>query len=345
MLKSIKQRLSGASDKTSSKSTNSNIVSSLKRAIQSTPDLLNMQDERYEHFSSTKLAKHTPPHFHTLEFPKFSSGKSSAMEPLVSSPATLLKGFPRERKTPPMPAEEVLFSPSNDAARAGAPGKMKIKFALKKKKLLAYSQAVSKPPTSHLPMITLTTPDDEQVYVLHRPTPPISSHTFLAVPSSSCPPKNISETPKVSAKKWPHPAGPWLRLTTSEENEFKTKSGHSTCQGGWRLGNGNVIGWDSDCMDALGISLPPQLPTEHDLKTIALIEQISKSLDQAQDALYCSFPEQWESGMDEDDCEVRIIEWTWLPPLALTIHMRDILQMPFDTAWNPGKALESKVKI
>ncbi|PLW14297.1 hypothetical protein PCANC_06331 [Puccinia coronata f. sp. avenae] len=308
MLKSIKQRLSGASGKTSSKITQSNLLGNLKRAIQSTPDLLKTRDGHYEHFSPPPFSQRIPEHFPSVESRSTCSSKSSEMECVVSSPANFqrddLRGWNQ-----PMPSEEVLFSPSNDAIKAAVPEKNKFKFALRKKKSLVDPQRIQEP-TFSLPMITLTTPDDEQIYVLHRPTPPISSHTFLAVPNRSCPRNNISEPPYISAKKWPHPAGPWLRPTTSEENVYKTKGDQATWQEGWRLGNGNVIGWDPDCMDALGISFPPQLPTEQDLKTIALVEKISKSLDQAQDALYGSLQEAWDTGMDEDECEIKILEET-----------------------------------
>ncbi|KAA1123684.1 hypothetical protein PGTUg99_027261 [Puccinia graminis f. sp. tritici] len=312
MLKSIKQRLSGASDKTSNKITQSNLVSNLKRTVQSTPDLLKIQQEPYERVCSSPLSQNATGKLPPLQPTPTSSSKSLKMNCVASSPGCMQSSYLQERRAKPMPAEEILFSPTKESFKSPKPKKMKINFALGKKKRLSDSQGIGEA-APNLPMITLTTPDDEGIYVLHRPTPPISSQPFLAVPNRSCSTANTSEPRKVSAKKWPHPAGPWLRPSSPDEYLVKSKNDQLTWQEGWRLATGRVIGWDPESMDALGIAFPPQLPTEQDLKTIALIQQISNSLDQAQDALYRSMEVDWDSDLDDDDDEKMMEESLYFP--------------------------------
>lgn len=312
MLKSIKQRLSGASDKTSNKITPSNLVSNLKHTVQSTPDLLKIQQEPYDRAFPSPLPQHATRELPHLESTPTSSSKSLKMNCVASSPGCMQSSYLPEERAKPMPAEEILFSPTKESFKSPKPKKIKINFALGKKKRLSDSSGVGEA-APNLPMITLTTPDDEGIYVLHRPTPPISSQPFLAVPNRSCPTANTSEPRKVSAKKWPHPAGPWLRPTSPDEYLVKSKNDQLTWQEGWRLATGRVIGWDAESMDALGIAFPPQLPTEQDLKTIALIQQISNSLDQAQDALYRSMEVDWDLDLDDDDDEKMMDESLYFP--------------------------------
>ncbi|KAA1104042.1 hypothetical protein PGT21_008405 [Puccinia graminis f. sp. tritici] len=310
MLKFIKQRLSGASDKTSNKITQSNLVSSLMRTVQSTPDLLKIQQqEPSERVFPSPLSQNATGELPPLKPTPTSSSKSLKMNCVASSPGCMQSSYLQEERAKPMPAEEILFSPTKESFKSPKPKKMKINFALGKKKRLSDSQGIGEAALD-LPMITLTTPDDEGIYVLHRPTPPISSQPFLAVPNRSCSTANTSEPRKVSAKKWPHPAGPWLRPSSPDEYLVKSKNDQLTWQEGWRLATGRVIGWDPESMDALGIAFPPQLPTEQDLKTIALIQQISNSLDQAQDALYRSMEVDWDSDLDDDDDDEKMLEET-----------------------------------
>ncbi|KNF03835.1 hypothetical protein PSTG_02928 [Puccinia striiformis f. sp. tritici PST-78] len=291
MLKSIKKRLVGSSK--------SNIVCNLKRAIQSTPDLSKQPSSLSRNsLDGTPILK---PNFHA------STQSSTAMDGVLSSPGYIIQ----HGTTAPV-IEEVLFTPLKEPIKSvgRTREKLKLKFILRKKKVVESQEVEESTAPTSLPMITLTTPEDEQIYILHRPTPPISSHTFLSVPSSSISTSTISgpRKPPPSAKRWPHPAGPWLRPTSSEEYEFKTQSDQLTWQEGWRLGTGKVIGWDAEDMHALGICFPPQLPTEHDLKTIALVEQISKSLDQAQDALYGSLENEWDPEIGHDEYETKIVD-------------------------------------
>ncbi|OAV89140.1 hypothetical protein PTTG_12526 [Puccinia triticina 1-1 BBBD Race 1] len=306
LLKSIKRRLKGVSGKTSNKITKSNLVTNLKRAIQSTPDLLKMQGGPYERSSPLRpsLSQDMLGELPLPEPTQATAPQSLETESIASSPTAVQFSHSQE-KAKPMPQEEVLFLPPKDDAKSPKSNKMKLKLSLGKSRLPTEYPEVEEA-VVNLPMITLTKPDDEQIYILHRPTPPILTHKLLAVPNRAT--ASISELPKVSAKQWPHPAGPWLRPTTSEENKFKAKSDQAMWEEGWRLGTGAVIGWDPEYMEALGIDLAPHLPTEQELEAIALVEKISRSLDQAQDALFGSLQMRWEAEMNEQNDQMTSME-------------------------------------
>lgn len=313
MLGFLKKRISGVSDKRSQRNNKSSALGSyLNKAFQSTPDLLKTKTAGQHQSISTESLHHASfGNFDTLQCNEVRPANGSKVDTAVTHRSRTHHSGLKDLPNPP-PLTEVLFSPSKGATNSGDGRKLKFRFEFRKNKSVDQLRS-TRNAAYKMPVITLTTPGDEQEYILHRPIPLVLCKKSLSVPTRSYSNEYTSGTSKFCAKSWPHPAGPWLRPSASEEYALYLKSDRSDFLKGWRLGTGKVIGWEPGWMEALGITLPPQLPTEQDLNKMALVQQISMNLDRAQNALYGTLDEGWDEEM-EDDEGVKFIEEAWNAP-------------------------------
>ncbi|CAH7670396.1 hypothetical protein BY996DRAFT_6421024 [Phakopsora pachyrhizi] len=347
IFRSIKRRLSTlniGNQANSQQLSENGLVSKLKCNFSSTPDLRELNpetsalnsfitspvsssalcrgygeqasDESYEQsasgsdlYSSSVDSPSSASSFTSSVSSSTSSQKILKSTPNSGSPkATICSGFSAERQSP---QTIVLFEPPKSLpghrynSRARLPFQIN-NFVVKRRKSTLELSTRENNRQSYLPTITLTLPEDDNLYYLTRPCPLIPKSTHLQIPAQAPSAKFRDLAPK----RWPHPAGPWLRP------EIDRGPNHSTIQfeafaPGSRLADGSVIGWEPDDFEAMGVYMPPKLLSEQDRQTIALVEQIATSLDEAQEALYQCWKDEeeeeyWEgAGLEEENnlCE------------------------------------------
>ncbi|EGG04897.1 uncharacterized protein MELLADRAFT_108054 [Melampsora larici-populina 98AG31] len=111
--------------------------------------------------------------------------------------------------------------------------------------------------TFAIPCIILTLPDDEDSYYTQSPFPVglfaiTESRIDQLQDQLTVPILPNNNTPR-SRYQWPHPAGPWLRPSSTTDISSPEK--------GSRLGNGRIVGWSDvsfwrACNDSLSSSTP-----------------------------------------------------------------------------------------
>ncbi|MBW0497998.1 hypothetical protein O181_037713 [Austropuccinia psidii MF-1] len=305
LLKLLKRSLSGKSKKASSNlSEKSQVFPDGNQSPQSFPeksipigtiDVLSTTSSSSYHSLQSRTSSESSPESLEPDYPVDESSVSSSF----TKPGRSVE------LTKSIQATKVLFSPlkSPNFSRS----KLPFHFPIKKTKSVGEFQTAGTAPT--LPMITLTPPEDEHVYVLYRAIPPIISNNLLSVPTR--PAYRFSTRFYDKSKKYPHPAGPWLRPINYQDYCFKTGCEEKNWRNGSRLGNGKVVGWNTSFTQVLGVPLPPQLPNEHDLERLALVEQISLNLDEAQKALYGNLHESWDVESEEEEYSLQTSLENW----------------------------------
>lgn len=319
MIKSLKKSISKKVNLFESPRSNSKpyFLVNLKRAIQSTPDLLKSPGEHQScPLNNSVFDKQLPLSSSDQEFSSDFHSDQCSLEPIFTPALSELSSSSKEQQInkvsgPKFTKTKVLFCPPKPSPVFGfLPSSRSVfGFGLRKTKSASEFQPVLKPAGNvhrpwNLPTITLSEPDDDDIYLLSRPTPLLSLSGHLQVLTRTSSEKrkhHIATTQELSPKRWPHPSGPWLRCS---EEDIGRINREEELVFGFRLGDGRLLGMSMNHLEKIGIDIPPRLPTEEELQTLALVEQISMSLDRAQDALYDAFDQnRWDDDWDEEDEE------------------------------------------
>ncbi|EGG02067.1 uncharacterized protein MELLADRAFT_110455 [Melampsora larici-populina 98AG31] len=250
-------------------SKNPTLLTNLKRALQSSPELV-----------QNKLMSSTS----TLSS-RLSSPTRSSLESSQRSHSNFARIMDINSRT------TVIFEPMRGRKQSNFPlrqaSDMSFVRPLRQTRSLAEC-AVQSP--NLLPTITITTPEDDERYVLFSPKSDEPDHCHLAVPT-------------LGSRNWPHPAGPWLRAS-EDVNPLASK--HS-----YRLSNDTLVRWPA------GRNSPPRLMTDDQREAIALVEQINLNLEMAQTALYSRLQppclDEWAEEFDDDeydDDEEELTTWS-----------------------------------
>lgn len=248
---------------------NPTMLTNLRRALQSSPDLV---QNKLMSSTSTLSSRLSSPTRSSLESSQRSYGKfAHTMD--INSRTTVLFEPQRARKQSTFPIRQ-----ASD-----------ISFARPLRQTRSMAECVAQSPNP-LPTITITTPEDDERYVLFSPKSDEPDRGHLAVPTQG-------------ARNWPHPAGPWLRAS-EDINPLASKNSY-------RLSNDTLVRWPA------GRNAPPRLMTDDEREALALVEQINLNLELAQSALYSRLQppslDQWAEEFDDeeyDDDEEEFTMWS-----------------------------------
>ncbi|KAH9818706.1 hypothetical protein DFH28DRAFT_89246 [Melampsora americana] len=248
---------------------NPTLLTNLKRALQSSPELV---QNKLMSSTSTLSSRLSSPTRSSLESSQRSNGNSAHIMD-INSRTTVLFEPTRARKQSTFPIRQ-----ASD-----------VSFTRPLRQTRSLADCVVQSPI-YLPIITVTTPEDDERYVLFSPKSEEPDHLHLAVPT-------------LGGRNWPHPAGPWLRAP-EDINPLASKD----C---YRLSNDTLVRWPA------GRSAPPRLMTDAEREAIALVQQINLNLEMAQSALYSRLQphslDQWVDDVDDeeyDDEEEEFTTWS-----------------------------------